>query len=1376
MTPSNLAIFREQYAPRTTRVVNTPDGTVTVYSALAVGVIDGKSRTIRALVCEEIGTEDRWFLVTLFVSGKYAQTVAVLGATSSEQAEEWVKRQFSYEYQGEHTSACSLASNGSPLTASADALQEYLDSAAAGVMDLPIHSADISAFEGKITDRPVGWNQDILISHATMADLIHELARRDKQGMMMDAMTADDLPMLVSELGGEVPEFDAIIVDYNRLELMQERLMTAMHKASTGMEVKPVTVQQTKPFKRSGVTNVAVMYELSDGQTVTIVFHSPDATPAKLGPRDTLTSWKWLLNKRDVTAAVAPDNGMNVQLPVLAKRIMMVAAKNSARFKRTNAKKSEQVQALNDTTSRIEQKTATLDGINAEIDSLQKQIDAGVGNADSFESAYDPMRNYYYIRKIDPQGKIVSTVSSGFKTKEEANAEVDRLKSGGSIFGTSKPAVAPAGDDDRNDAIDELAEIEMLKALQSGEIYAVTAVLDKAKAYGLDAVKKCLNTVSIHNLPMMTRLAAIYNLPLKSNGGMWAVPTVNDLADAVMNYVPYEESKRREKARRKIVAGPISYSRKITIPKHMVSGSEPDYYVENRQTVFKDFRISVADSGRGPYSFVEYDDGDGNWLVLKVNALEDRHFEPVAAKARELWDEYMAKQDQGDLLGSDESPDAKPANDGRLTPDTAGNLKRGDVVRTADGQEFLALGSRHDWLEVAPIVNGKPQVNNQDTFKFLLTPEKASAYPERRNEPVYLAGRNLYENGQNPAKTVDSITADMMQAFAADADLKSRLDQAKSRMNVADIADQMVENWFNQNVKRFASSTDMPVADLLKLAPQFKAQAKAKLMEMAGGAGDDMQEYLSTALQDALFDTKAPDDFGAVFDPEVQNPRYLDEGKMSGFLVRQDRADAADSDLVELMLTVSSNMTGTVTPYYGKNGKPGTPVKVYGDNPSSLGDALTTAAKGLLAKSAEAPAAAGKPVSSAASKKFDRMIKVAADSVETLRPVDLDRVFDEAKSPDEMLELAKYIAAKRPELAGRVESYFADMLKEKGWNKTTGKVPTPPDSAPATEAKAVNELRKLFKVYEGAGIKTSVSTSGAVVRVSMTTTDGFALTASLLNMTGKQWVLSESGSSSPANIGEQELFGVLKGAVSWLNGNAIKIDSRLFKEDPKWSADSGTDAPWRAEIAAAGKPAASQQAASAGGPQDWHTEVPTEGLPMLPKERDNTMPGGLITARIATDAVKAITQTQKIGNVGLYAYYLPSKPNTGRHGIVRLFPDDQKPGSGWKQLDSQVFRIGMMTDSQIKERILDKLKSAQVLGYDDQPAAAPAPAAKTAANPDKTMLESIISGATSAADVDMDDLIAIAEKYDGNPDMEGLVNQALEVVTQYELEAAKAIG
>jgi hypothetical protein len=84
-----------------------------------------------------------------------------------------------------------------------------------------------------------------------------------------------------------------------------------------------------------------------------------------------------------------------------------------------------------------------------------------------------------------------------------------------------------------------------------------------------------------------------------------------------------------------------------------------------------------------------------------------------------------------------------------------------------------------------------------------------------------------------------------------------------------------------------------------------------------------------------------------------------------------------------------------------------------------------------------------------------------------------------------------------------------------------------------------------------------------------------------------------------------------------------------------------------------------------------------------------------------------------------------------------------------------------------------KAKAAPQQGATTMPTAAPA---APASNPDADLLNAIISGTTSAADVDMDALIAIAEKYDGKPEMEGLVNQALEVVTQYELDAAKAIG
>ncbi|MFN3298541.1 MAG: hypothetical protein ACK42S_17835, partial [Caldimonas sp.] len=83
-----------------------------------------------------------------------------------------------------------------------------------------------------------------------------------------------------------------------------------------------------------------------------------------------------------------------------------------------------------------------------------------------------------------------------------------------------------------------------------------------------------------------------------------------------------------------------------------------------------------------------------------------------------------------------------------ITPDDAGNMKAGDVVVDDQGVEYMALRARHKWLEVAPIVNGKPQVSADTVIRFHLEPETAAQYPERRSSPIYAAGRNLYEQGQ----------------------------------------------------------------------------------------------------------------------------------------------------------------------------------------------------------------------------------------------------------------------------------------------------------------------------------------------------------------------------------------------------------------------------------------------------------------------------------------------------------------------------------------------------------------------------------------------------------------------------------------------------
>ena len=66
-----------------------------------------------------------------------------------------------------------------------------------------------------------------------------------------------------------------------------------------------------------------------------------------------------------------------------------------------------------------------------------------------------------------------------------------------------------------------------------------------------------------------------------------------------------------------------------------------------------------------------------------------------------------------------------------------------------------------------------------------------------------------------------------------------------------------------------------------------------------------------------------------------------------------------------------------------------------------------------------------------------------------------------------------------------------------------------------------------------------------------------------------------------------------------------------------------------------------------------------------------------IPHRVATEAVEAVTQTQSMGNMALYAYVLPA--TDGHHGAARLFPDDQTPPAPWSLLFPEAMRMGMLT-------------------------------------------------------------------------------------------------
>jgi hypothetical protein len=184
-----------------------------------------------------------------------------------------------------------------------------------------------------------------------LADLRTHRAPSALGDLLMDAVTLAD----IYEDCDQLISLDAIIVPFKTINRKMAALMQAMKR--TGTDVHPVKVDISEPFTQRGSAHVASLFTLSDGQTITVFFHNPDTTPKRIKPTDEMVSWKWLLNKKDVTITVAAEHGQDLKVQDVARRVMLLAQKNSTAFKRLNAKKSERdatIQGLKDEVTMLE--------------------------------------------------------------------------------------------------------------------------------------------------------------------------------------------------------------------------------------------------------------------------------------------------------------------------------------------------------------------------------------------------------------------------------------------------------------------------------------------------------------------------------------------------------------------------------------------------------------------------------------------------------------------------------------------------------------------------------------------------------------------------------------------------------------------------------------------------------------------------------------------------------------------------------------------------------------------------------------------------------------------------------------------------------------
>lgn len=186
-----------------------------------------------------------------------------------------------------------------------------------------------------------------------MTEILYQIRKTDPTSLALEPLTLDD----IYGDADEIVELDALVVPMMRLERVAGIMQNQMKRYGS----EALNFQVSKPFKKNGTAQVAVVYELADGQTISIYFHNPDVTPAKIAPQDELISWKWMLNKKDITILVAPEKGQDLDPREVMRRVAKITIKNRPTFERNNAARVERV--------------ARVEALKAEIVVLEKEVD-----------------------------------------------------------------------------------------------------------------------------------------------------------------------------------------------------------------------------------------------------------------------------------------------------------------------------------------------------------------------------------------------------------------------------------------------------------------------------------------------------------------------------------------------------------------------------------------------------------------------------------------------------------------------------------------------------------------------------------------------------------------------------------------------------------------------------------------------------------------------------------------------------------------------------------------------------------------------------------------------------------------------------------------
>ncbi|WP_241647069.1 hypothetical protein [Rosenbergiella metrosideri] len=216
----------------------------------------------------------------------------------------------------------------------------------------------------------------------------------DSEGLLLEPVTLEEVEHVYLGHGEVVPGdsamFEAISTQRQQLATTMRAFTRVLNSGlngtgiSGGVENAPggddsgtvVGGAQIGKVRRiAGVPVMAAKIPLSDGQSTSIIFHSPTSNGKTIVNSDLLVAFQFLINKRDVTHVVAPIGGKDVSLAQVAQALSNLIEKNSGKFKKQQAmqqKMKQDIDAYQNEADKLENDRANL---LQQFNDAQKQAD-----------------------------------------------------------------------------------------------------------------------------------------------------------------------------------------------------------------------------------------------------------------------------------------------------------------------------------------------------------------------------------------------------------------------------------------------------------------------------------------------------------------------------------------------------------------------------------------------------------------------------------------------------------------------------------------------------------------------------------------------------------------------------------------------------------------------------------------------------------------------------------------------------------------------------------------------------------------------------------------------------------------------------------------